>query len=103
MFLVGYTEIEYAECGRLNGSITLQSKFLPLSGDTHIVSCARDGQVRLAELSSTGVRKTTRKLAKHRGPAHKLATLPTSPHIVLSAGEDAVVLNIDIREEQPNR
>lgn len=80
-----------------------QSKFLPLSGDTHIVSCARDGQVRLAELSSTGVRKATRKLAKHRGPAHKLATLPTSPHVVLSAGEDAVVLNIDIRQEQPNR
>ncbi|XP_042229786.1 DDB1- and CUL4-associated factor 8-like isoform X2 [Homarus americanus] len=80
-----------------------QSKFLPLSGDTHIVSCARDGQVRLAELSSTGVCKATRKLAKHRGPAHKLATLPTSPHVVLSAGEDAVVLNIDIRQEQPTR
>ncbi|XP_042858395.1 DDB1- and CUL4-associated factor 8-like [Penaeus japonicus] len=80
-----------------------QSKFLPLSGDTHIVSCARDGQVRLAELSSTGVCKATRKLAKHHGPAHKLATLPTSPHVVLSAGEDAVVLNIDIRQEQPSR
>lgn len=80
-----------------------QSKFLPLSGDTHIVSCARDGQVRLAELSSTGVCKSTRKLAKHHGPAHKLATLPTSPHVVLSAGEDAVVLNIDIRQEQHTR
>lgn len=79
-----------------------QSKFLPLSDDTLIVSCARDGQVRLAELSS-GVYKSTRKLAKHNGPAHKLATLPTSPHVVLSAGEDAVVLNIDIRQEQPNR
>ena len=79
-----------------------QSKFLPLREDTHIVSCARDGQVRLAELSS-GAYKSTRKLAKHKGPAHKLATLPTSPHVVLSAGEDAVVLNIDIREEQPSR
>ncbi|MPC20283.1 DDB1- and CUL4-associated factor 8 [Portunus trituberculatus] len=79
-----------------------QSKFLPLREDTHIVSCARDGQVRLAELSS-GAYKSTRKLAKHKGPAHKLATMPTSPHVVLSAGEDAVVLNIDIREEQPSR
>lgn len=76
---------------------------MPFSDDTHIVSCARDGQVRLAELSSTGVCNATRKLAKHHGPAHKLATLPTSPHVVLSAGEDAVVLSIDIREEQPSR
>ncbi|XP_064085342.1 DDB1- and CUL4-associated factor 8-like [Macrobrachium nipponense] len=80
-----------------------QSKFLPLSGDSHIVSCARDGQVRLAELSSSGEYKSTRKLAKHNGPAHKLATLPTSPHVVLSAGEDAVVLSIDIRQEQPDK
>lgn len=80
-----------------------QSKFLPLSGDAHIVSCARDGQVRLAELSSSGEYKSTRKLAKHNGPAHKLATLPTSPHVVLSAGEDAVVLSIDIRQEQPSK
>ncbi|XP_076044499.1 DDB1- and CUL4-associated factor 8-like [Oratosquilla oratoria] len=76
-----------------------QSKFLPLSGDSHIVSCARDGQVRLAELSSTGVCRTTRHLAKHSGPAHKLTTLPSSPHVFLSAGEDADVLNIDIRDQ----
>lgn len=81
---------------------SFQSKFLPFSDDALIVSCARDGQVRLAEYSS-GVYKSIRKLAKHNGPAHKLATLPTSPHVVLSAGEDAVVLNIDIRQEQPNR
>ena len=66
------------------------------------MSCARDGQVRLAELSS-GAFQSTRRLAKHNGPAHKLATLPNSPYVVLSAGEDAAVFNIDIREEHPSR
>ena len=35
-------------------SNVFQSKFLPLTGDTHIVTTSRDGQVRLAELSETG-------------------------------------------------
>ena len=45
---------------------------MPLAGDCNIISCARDGVVRLAELSSTGICKGTRKLASHRGPAHKV-------------------------------
>ena len=52
-----------------------QSKFLPNCGDTHIISCARDGHVRLAEMSSTGVCKNTRKLAQHRGSVHKVSEL----------------------------
>ena len=38
-----------------------------------MVSCAREGHVRLAELSSTGTCKTTRKLAQHHGAAHKVS------------------------------
>lgn len=45
---------------------------MPYSGDCHLVSCARDGQVRLAELSAMQTCKTTRKLASHRGAAHKV-------------------------------
>ena len=45
---------------------------MPYTGDCHIVSCARDGQIRLAELSSTGICKGTKKLAQHRGAAHKV-------------------------------
>ena len=41
-------------------SNVFQAKFMPFSGDCHVVSCARDGQVRLAELSLTGVCKATR-------------------------------------------
>ena len=55
--------------------VFLQAKFMPYSGDCHVVSCARDGQVRLAELSSTGVCKSTKKLAQHRGAAHKVHLL----------------------------
>jgi hypothetical protein len=46
---------------------------MPFSGDCHVVSCARDGQVRLADLSSTGVCKGTKKVAQHKGAAHKVS------------------------------
>ena len=45
---------------------------MPHSGDCHIVSCARDGYVRLAQLSVTGTCKGTKKLAMHKGAAHKV-------------------------------
>lgn len=84
-------------------SNVFQAKFMPFSGDCHVVSCARDGQVRLADLSSTGVCKGTKKLAQHRGAAHKLALEFDSPHLFLSCGEDAVTYEIDLREEKPNK
>lgn len=45
---------------------------MPYTGDAHLVTCARDGQVRLAELSVTGVCKSTKQLVQHRGSAHKV-------------------------------
>jgi len=57
---------------------------MPFSGDCHVVSCARDGQVRLADLSTTGVCKGTKKLAQHRGAAHKVQVIQTlTTYIVL--------------------
>ncbi|KAJ9586608.1 hypothetical protein L9F63_019801, partial [Diploptera punctata] len=84
-------------------SNVFQAKFLPLTGDTHIVSCGRDGQIRLAELSSTGVCRSTRRLGQHRGPAHKLAVQQETPHVFLSSGEDGLVMNIDVRESKPDK
>lgn len=84
-------------------SNVFQAKFMPMSGDCYIVSCARDGLVRLAELSTTGVCKTTRRLAQHRAAAHKLSIEPDSPHNVLSCGEDAYVFGIDLRENSPSK
>ena len=53
-------------------TVVVQCKFMPFTGDCHMVTCAREGHVRLAELSSTGTCKTTRKLAQHHGAAHKV-------------------------------
>ncbi|XP_076310284.1 DDB1- and CUL4-associated factor 8-like isoform X1 [Tachypleus tridentatus] len=92
--------LEYQSGHRSN---VFQAKFMPFSGDSHIVSCARDGQVRLAELSSTGICKGTRKLGQHRGAAHKLALEMDMPHTFLSCGEDSVVFQVDLREEKPEK
>ena len=64
-------------------------KSIPISKDPNH---EMDLQVRLAELSVTGSLRSTKKLAQHRGPAHKMTLLPDSPYIVLSAGEDGQVL-----------
>ncbi|XP_018313580.1 DDB1- and CUL4-associated factor 8 isoform X2 [Mycetomoellerius zeteki] len=76
-----------------------QAKWLPLDVEYLMVTCARDGQVRLLDLEHD----TSKKLAAHRGPSHKLAVHPETPHIVFSAGEDARVFSIDIRESKPNK
>ncbi|XP_011162164.1 DDB1- and CUL4-associated factor 8 isoform X2 [Solenopsis invicta] len=76
-----------------------QAKWLPLDMEYLMVTCARDGQVRLLDLKHD----TSKKLASHRGPSHKLAVHPETPHVVFSAGEDARVFSIDIRESKPNK
>ncbi|XP_058877587.1 DDB1- and CUL4-associated factor 8-like [Acipenser ruthenus] len=82
-------------------SNVFQAKFLPHSGDSTLVMCARDGQIRLADLSATQRCKSTKKVAQHKGAAHKLALDPDSPCFFLSAGEDAVVYGIDLRLDRP--
>lgn len=78
-------------------SNVFQAKFLPHSGDSTLAMCARDGQIRVAELSATQCCKSTKRVAQHKGAAHKLALEPDSPCSFLSAGEDAVVFGIDLR------
>ncbi|XP_048476728.1 DDB1- and CUL4-associated factor 8-like [Rhincodon typus] len=82
-------------------SNVFQAKFLPNSGDSTLAMCARDGQIRIAELSATECCKSTKRVAQHKGSAHKLALEPDSPCTFLSAGEDAVVFAIDLRQERP--
>lgn len=80
-----------------------QTRFVPGSDDLLLATCARDGQVRLAELSSTGKCLRTRRLVKHRAAAHKLSTFADDSYLILSCGEDAVVFELDLRHERPNR
>lgn len=79
-----------------------QSKFLPLSGDLHIATCARDGQVRLAQVSTQEGLRSSRKLGSHKGACHKLTVINSQPHIILSAGEDGDVLLHDVRNCKPD-
>ncbi|KAK9870876.1 hypothetical protein WA026_009834 [Henosepilachna vigintioctopunctata] len=97
---IGKCLLKYRTKHRSN---VLQSKFLHINGDLHIVSCSRDGQVRLARLSKEGAVRENRKLGIHSASCHKLAVLPDQPHIILSAGEDGVVLSHDIRKTKPDQ
>ncbi|XP_075394437.1 DDB1- and CUL4-associated factor 8-like [Tenrec ecaudatus] len=78
-----------------------QAKFLPNSADSVVATCGRDGQVRIAELVSMPHYKITRRVAQHRGAAHKLAMEPDSPYKFLSSGEDGMVYTIDLRLRMP--
>lgn len=53
-----------------------QAKFLPNSGDSTLAMCARDGQVRVAELSATQCCKNTKRVAQHKGASHKVRGQP---------------------------
>lgn len=50
-----------------------QAKFLPNSGDSTLAMCARDGQVRVAELSATQCCRNTKRVAQHKGASHKVS------------------------------
>ena len=52
-----------------------KTKFIPFTGDSQIATCARDGQVRLALISSSGAHIGTKKLAKHSDSCHKVKNL----------------------------
>ncbi len=53
-----------------------QAKFMPYTDDKVIVTAARDGQIRLLVLSSTGEIVHTKRLAHHNDSAHKVHSDP---------------------------
>ncbi|KAF9676196.1 hypothetical protein SADUNF_Sadunf09G0113100 [Salix dunnii] len=74
-----------------------QAKFLPISDDRTIVTCAADGEIRQAQILEGGEVKTVL-LGKHEDSrVHKLAIEPGNPHILYSCGEDGVVQHFDLR------
>ncbi|XP_054436995.1 DDB1- and CUL4-associated factor 8-like [Pteronotus mesoamericanus] len=78
-----------------------QAKFLPHCGDSILATCARDGQIRVAELPALPDSNVSVQVAQHRGASHKLALEPDSPFKFLTSGEDAVVFAIDLRQHRP--
>ncbi|CAM9357534.1 unnamed protein product [Discosporangium mesarthrocarpum] len=77
----------------------LQARALPFTSNDKIVSCASDGQIRLATLSAS----KSAHLGTHRGRAHRLTLEPGSPNTFLSCGEDGVVLSFDLRSPRYGR
>lgn len=73
-----------------------QAKFMPYTDDRSIVTCAADGQVRLAQILESG-KVETKLLAKHHERAHKLTIEPGSSHVFYTCGEDGLVQHIDLR------
>ncbi|XP_072938613.1 DDB1- and CUL4-associated factor 8 [Epargyreus clarus] len=87
-------------------SNVFQSKFLHLNARSqlNIVTCARDGQVRLLQCPpSGGAAVSRRRLAAHYRAAHKLHVCAEMPHQVISAGEDGVVMRCDLRSDQSSK
>lgn len=87
-------------------SNVFQSKFLHLNARSqlNIVTCARDGQVRLLQCHPAGGAPVSRrKLATHSRAAHKLHVCASEPHLVVSAGEDGLVIQCDVRAEHVTR
>ncbi|XP_012304333.1 DDB1- and CUL4-associated factor 8-like protein 2 [Aotus nancymaae] len=87
------------ESGHKNS--VLQAKFLPNCADSTLVTCARDGQVRVAELINASYFESTKRVAQHARAAYKLSLEPDSPWKFLTSGEDAVVFTIDLRQGRP--
>ncbi|KAL5581174.1 hypothetical protein UlMin_013616 [Ulmus minor] len=79
-----------------------QTKFMPLSDDRTIVTSARDGQIRLGQVSEDG-KVDTKLLGTHEGHVFKLAIEPGSPHIFYSCGEDGYVQHFDLRSNFPTK
>ncbi|PKA60759.1 Guanine nucleotide-binding protein subunit beta-like protein B [Apostasia shenzhenica] len=89
----GFVKLSFSSGHKNN---IFQARFMPSSDDRTIVTCAADGEVRLAVLQDGGYFVTTL-LAKHDGRAHKIAIKPGSPHIFYSCSEDGLVQHFDLR------
>lgn len=75
-----------------------QARFMPYTNDRTIVTCAADGEVRVAKIQDDGDVLTSL-LGEHDGRAHKLAIEPGSPYIFYSCGEDGLVQHFDLRTD----
>ncbi|KAK9823322.1 hypothetical protein WJX72_001905 [[Myrmecia] bisecta] len=81
-----------------------QARIMPESSNKTVVTCAADGQVRIAFLPEAGGRSIeTKPLAVHEGRAHKLAVEPGSASCFFSCGEDGNVFHFDLREPHSMR
>jgi len=86
-----------------HNSNVFQTKFMPHTNNSTVVTCARDGQVRVGFIKPFAKEQETKKIAQHKGSAHKLSIERSSANILKTAGEDATVFNIDLRDPKPQK
>lgn len=86
-----------------HSSNVFQTKFMPHTNNTTVVTCARDGQIRVGFVKPYATKQETKKIAQHKGSAHKLSIERGSANIFKTAGEDATVFNIDLRDSKPQK
>lgn len=86
-------------------SNVFQTKFYggTSSPDINIVTSARDGLVRSITVPSSGGQEISTTLFKHIGAVHRIAIVPQSPYEILTAGEDGMVVHVDMRTQTLNR
>lgn len=89
----GQTKLKYLTSHTNN---IFQSKFMPHTGSSEIITSSRDGSVMRCVMREGDVVES--KIGTHTDSCHKLCV--TSKYEVLSAGEDGVVLHMDTRQPQ---
>jgi WD repeat-containing protein 42A len=82
-----------------------QAKPMPFTNDSCIVSCAADGEVRVGYITegSSSNNIETSCLAEHSGRAHKLAIEPGNSFVFFSCGEDGIVRQFDLRDQNTSK
>ncbi|EME31876.1 nuclear receptor interaction protein [Galdieria sulphuraria] len=75
------------------------ARFMPLTGDNCVVSCAADSQVRVSNLE----KQTVRPISCHTDRVKKFVTEEDSPNVVITASEDGTVRCFDLRQRQKCR
>lgn len=89
-----YSVLAYIHTGhRAN---IFSAKFLPNTGDSHVISCSGDGIIIYSDLERPET-SLNNKFNCHRGTAYEIMTVPNDPNTFLSCGEDRSVRWFDIR------
>ena len=73
------------------------AKDVPHSRASKLLSCGADGRVVLTYVDTVSHHCSTT-LHVHRGRAHRLALIPSTPHEFYSCGEDGCLLTHDLRD-----
>ncbi|KAL7669300.1 hypothetical protein ACOME3_009962 [Neoechinorhynchus agilis] len=82
---------------RHNGNI-FSVKFMPFSDNSTILTGAADTEVQVHDISGSLIRR----IQTHVDRVKRLATIPNTPSVFISSGEDGYVYSHDLRDPNPS-